>query len=104
MDDFWGFETQDDELEGGGIQVTGNYKGKANTIQQVRTNIEKVISILSSIHCLNLHAIYGDYHDEKVDSDHVVIFNDEIQLIAHEIICTNVLNCITIGLNLFTAV
>ena len=68
-DDVGGFETPDAELDGGGIQVTGNYRGKAKTIQQVRDDIEKVMSILPGKQRLNLHAIYGDFQGDKVDRD-----------------------------------
>ena len=34
-DDVGGFETPDAELSGGGIQVTGNYPGKAGTASEI---------------------------------------------------------------------
>ena len=37
------------------------------------------------------------------DSDHVVIYNDEIQSIAHEIVRCNALNRVNIGLDYFDA-
>ena len=45
-DDVGGFETPDAELGGGGIQVTGNYPGKAGTIQEMRQDLDKVMSLL----------------------------------------------------------
>ncbi len=45
-DDVAGFETPDAELGGGGIQVTGNYPWKAKTINELRSDIEKVMSLL----------------------------------------------------------
>ena len=72
-DDVGGFETPDAELEGGGIQVTGNYHGKARTIQQVRADIEKVMSMLPGKQRLNLHAIYGDFQGDKVDRDQIEV-------------------------------
>ncbi|MDR3626964.1 MAG: L-rhamnose isomerase [Ignavibacteriaceae bacterium] len=72
-DDVGGFETPDAELSGGGIQVTGNYPGKARTIEQLKADIEKVISLLPGKQRLNLHAIYGDFKGEKVDRDQIEV-------------------------------
>ncbi|MGA9118746.1 MAG: L-rhamnose isomerase [Bacteroidota bacterium] len=72
-DDVGGFETPDAELGGGGIQVTGNYPGKARTIEQVKMDIEKVMSLLPGKQRLNLHAIYGDFKGEKVDRDRIEV-------------------------------
>src|ERR1039458_2123878 len=57
-DDVCGFESSDATLEGGGIQATGNYPGKAKTIGQVRQDIEMVSSLLPGKQRLNLHAMY----------------------------------------------
>jgi L-rhamnose isomerase len=70
-DDVGGFETPDSELSGGGIQATGNYPGKARSVDQVRQDIEKVMSLLPGKQRLNLHAIYGDFKGEKVDRDQI---------------------------------
>ncbi len=72
-DDVGGFETPDAELSGGGIQVTGNYPGKARTIDELRSDIEKVLSLLPGKQRLNLHAIYGDFKGERVDRDQIEI-------------------------------
>jgi len=72
-DDVAGFETPDAELGGGGIQVTGNYPGKAKTIVQLRQDIEKVLSLVPGNQRINLHAIYGDFQSEKVDRDQIEI-------------------------------
>jgi len=72
-DDVAGFETPDAELGGGGIQVTGNYPWKAKTINELRSDIEKVMSLLPGKQRLNLHAIYGDFKGEKVDRDKIEI-------------------------------
>lgn len=72
-DDVGGFETPDAELGGGGIQVTGNYPGKARTIQQLRQDLEKVMSLLPGKQRLNLHAIYGDFQSTKVDRNQIDI-------------------------------
>lgn len=70
-DDVGGFETADSELSGGGIQVTGNYPGKARNVAELRLDLEKVYSIIPGEHRLNLHAIYGDFKGEKVDRDQI---------------------------------
>ena len=70
-DDVSGFETPDAELGGGGIQVTGNYPGKARTIEQLRRDIEKVTSLLPGKQRINLHAMYGDFKNERVDRDKI---------------------------------
>ncbi|WP_319481496.1 L-rhamnose isomerase [uncultured Draconibacterium sp.] len=71
-DDVGGFETADGELSGG-IQATGNYPGKATTIEQMRTDLEKVLALLPGKQRLNLHAIYGDFQGEKVDRDEIEV-------------------------------
>lgn len=72
-DDVGGFETPDAVLGGGGIQATGNYPGKARTIDQLKQDIEKVMSLLPGKQRLNLHAIYGDFNGEKVDRDKIEV-------------------------------
>ncbi len=71
-DDVIGFETANSELSGG-IQATGNYPGKATTIEQLRSDIEKVLSLVPGKHRLNLHAIYGDFKGEKVDRNEIKV-------------------------------
>jgi len=68
-DDIGGFEKPDAELSGGGIQVTGNYPGKARTIDELQRDIEQVFSMMPGKHRLNLHAIYGDFRGKFVDRD-----------------------------------
>ena len=70
-DDVGGFETPDAELAGGGIQVTGNYPGKARSIGELRSDLEKVYSMLAGTHRLNLHASYGEFDGEAVDRDQI---------------------------------
>ncbi|MEZ5104821.1 MAG: L-rhamnose isomerase [Draconibacterium sp.] len=72
-DDVVGFETPDATLSGGGIQATGNYPGKATTIEQVKADLEKVMSLLPGKQRLNLHAFYGDFQGEKVDRDQIEV-------------------------------
>ncbi len=72
-DDVGGSETPDAELSGGGIQATGNYPGKATSIAEMRTDLEKVLSLLPGKQRLNLHAFYGDFGGEFVDRDQIEI-------------------------------
>jgi L-rhamnose isomerase len=68
-DDVGGFEKGSTSLEGGGIQVTGNYPGKARTPDELRTDLEKTYSLIPGRHRLNLHAIYGEFGGKKIDRD-----------------------------------
>jgi L-rhamnose isomerase len=66
-DDVGGFEKPNAVLSGGGIQATGNYPGKARTIDELRADIEKVLSLVPGKHRLNLHACYADLGGKKVE-------------------------------------
>ena len=67
-DDVGGFERPDAALGGGGLQVTGNYPGKARNVAEARQDYEKVMSLLPGTHRLNLHASYGEF-DTFIDRD-----------------------------------
>lgn len=69
-DDVCGFEERGGSLSGG-IQVTGNYPGRARNIDEVRTDILKAKSFIPGSHRLNLHAIYGDFQGKAVDRDEI---------------------------------
>ena len=69
-DDVTGFENQGGSLTGG-IQVTGNYPGRARTIDEVRADILKATSLIAGKHRLSLHEIYGDFQGKQVDRDEV---------------------------------
>jgi len=69
-DDVSGFENQGGELTGG-IQVTGNYPGKARTMDELRADVLKAQSLIAGNHRLSLHEIYGDFQGRKVDRDEV---------------------------------
>lgn len=68
-DDVKGFMNPDGELTGG-ISVTGNYPGAAQTPSQLRQDLEKAYSLIPGKHKLNLHAIYLDT-EEKVDLNEI---------------------------------
>lgn len=70
-DDVQGFESTGDLS--GGIQVNGNYPGKARNIDELRADLLKVTSLLGGSHRINLHEIYGEFGGEKVDRDQVEI-------------------------------
>ncbi|MDR3246653.1 MAG: L-rhamnose isomerase [Prevotellaceae bacterium] len=69
-DDVTGFEVSEN-LGGGGIQATGNYPGKARNIGELRSDIEKVLTLVGGKHRLNLHEIYGDFQGKAIDRDQV---------------------------------
>ena len=69
-DDVKGFEISEGDLTGG-IQATGNYPGSSRTIEELRADIEKVLTLIPGKHRLNLHAIYGDFAGEFVDRDQI---------------------------------
>ena len=68
-DDVMGFESQ--AGLSGGIQTTGNYPGRARTIDEVRADLEFVNSLLAGTQRVNLHEIYGDFGGRFVDRDQV---------------------------------
>jgi L-rhamnose isomerase len=70
-DDVGGFEKPNAELSGGGIQVTGNYPGKARTIAELQADAHKAFSLIPGKHRFNLHAIYGDFGGNLVDRDQI---------------------------------
>ncbi|MEA4949136.1 MAG: L-rhamnose isomerase, partial [Petrimonas sp.] len=69
-DDVSGFENPDGELTGG-IQTTGNYPGKAGSIDELKKDIEKVLTLIPGKHRLSLHAIYGDFGEKFVDRNQI---------------------------------
>ena len=68
-DDVMGFESN--AGLSGGIQTTGNYPGRARTIDEVRTDLEFVNTLLAGTQRVNLHEIYGDFDGKFVDRDQV---------------------------------
>ncbi|HZL76926.1 MAG TPA: L-rhamnose isomerase [Bacteroidales bacterium] len=72
-DDVGGFEKPGAELGGGGIQVTGNFPGKAKTIEQMRKDLDVVMSLIPGEQRLNLHAIYGEFGGKFVDRNKIEV-------------------------------
>jgi len=60
---------------------------------------DKISSMLLFVDELMLHVSRG----VRWDSDHVVILNDEINLLTHEVIRANALNRVNVGLDFFDA-
>ncbi|MCP4608090.1 MAG: L-rhamnose isomerase [Planctomycetes bacterium] len=58
-DDVGGFDKAQETL-GGGIMATGAYSGKARTADELRTDLEKALSLIPGNHRLNLHAMYAE--------------------------------------------
>jgi L-rhamnose isomerase len=71
-DDVGGFESPGATL-GSGLAVTGNYPGKARTIDELRQDIETAMRLIPGQHRLNLHAIYGDFSSNKADRNAIDI-------------------------------
>ncbi|MBA4603355.1 L-rhamnose isomerase [Thermoactinomyces mirandus] len=69
-DDIEGFEVTKRELSGG-IDVTGNYPGKAGTPEELRADLEKALSLIPGKHRVNLHAIYAETDGEAVERDQI---------------------------------
>ena len=69
-DDVIGFEKTGGTLSGG-IQTTGNYPGKAKTIDELKKDIEFVLSMLPGKHKLNIHALYLDNKGKFVDRNEI---------------------------------
>src|SRR5436305_14840942 len=67
-DDVGGFEGTGQEL-GGGLAVTGNYPGRARTPDELRSDLDKTLSLLPGAHRLNLHASYAETGGQKVERD-----------------------------------
>jgi L-rhamnose isomerase len=70
-DDVGGCERSDAVLSGGGIQATGNYPGKATNLREIRQDLDKVYSLIPGKHRINLHAIYGDFENHRVERDRI---------------------------------
>jgi len=68
-DDVVGFEKSSTPLSGGGILATGSYFGRARSIQELRNDLEKALSLIPGKNRINLHSIYGDFNNNFVERD-----------------------------------
>lgn len=67
-DDIVGFEVNKSKLSGG-IDVTGNYPGKARSPKELRADLEQALSLIPGHHRVNLHALYAETNGEVIDRD-----------------------------------
>ena len=74
-DDVGGFETPDATLGCGGIQATGNFPGKARSVDELRADIDEALKYIPGKTRINLHAIYGEFFGKKVDRDEISFDN-----------------------------
>ena len=65
-DDVGGFENTGQEL-GGGLAVTGRYPGKARTPDELRSDLDRTLTLLPGSHRLNLHASYAETGGRQVE-------------------------------------
>jgi len=71
-DDVGGFEGHSG-FGGGGTQATGNYPGKARTLEELRADLDKAISLIPGKLRLNLHASYADFRGKKIERDALTV-------------------------------
>jgi L-rhamnose isomerase len=69
-DDVQGFENAGNAI-GGGLAVTGNYPGKAQTPDELRADFEMALRMIPGRHRFSLHASYGEFGGKKVDRDEI---------------------------------
>ncbi len=72
-DDVGGFEKAEATRAGGGTLVTGNYPGRARTIEELQADLDQVLKLVPGKKRLNLHASYGDFRVRKADRDGITI-------------------------------
>lgn len=69
-DDVGGFE-EAGSLAGSGLAATGNYPGKARTLDELRRDLDAAYKLIPGKHRLNLHASYGDFGGRKTERNAV---------------------------------
>lgn len=72
-DDVGGFENVGGDLAGSGLAATGNYPGKARTIDELRADYDKALSLIPGKHRVNLHASYLDNSGQFVDRHEIAV-------------------------------
>lgn len=68
-DDVTGFEKSGESLSGG-IMATGSYPGRARTGEELRSDMERAMSLIPGKLKANVHAMYLE-SDKKVDRDEI---------------------------------
>ncbi len=69
-DDVGGFEHPGAAV-GGGLAVTGGFPGKARTPDELRSDLQKALSLIPGRHRVSLHASYGEFKRRKTDRDEI---------------------------------
>lgn len=67
-DDVTGFEQREGGLSGG-IATTGNYPGKARNADELRRDLDKMLSFIGGRHRISLHASYAETGSDRVERD-----------------------------------
>lgn len=70
-DDVTGFENLQNGLTGG-IQTTGNYPGKARNAEELRADMDMMLSLIPGAKKINIHASYLESNGKKVDRDAIL--------------------------------
>jgi len=68
-DDVRGLESQEGELDAGGIQATGNYPGAARTGDEIRQDFDLAARLMPGKVKFNIHAMYAETGGKRVDRD-----------------------------------
>jgi L-rhamnose isomerase len=68
-DDVRGLETHAGGVDSGGIMATGAYPGRARNGDEMRADLDLVLSLLPGRQRLNLHAFYAETGSRRVDRD-----------------------------------
>jgi L-rhamnose isomerase len=70
-DDVGGFEKAVASQAGGGTLVTGNYPGRATTLEQLQEDLDQALALIPGAKRLNLHSSYGDFRSKKADRNEI---------------------------------
>ena len=68
-DDVRGLEAPMEGIDSGGIMATGAYPGRARNGDEMRADLDLVLSLLPGRQRLNLHAFYAETGGKRVDRD-----------------------------------
>jgi len=68
-DDVAGFEVTAGAIAGGGLLATGNYPGRARNGDELRQDLDKVMTLVPGTNRVNLHAFYAETEGQVVERD-----------------------------------
>ncbi|MCL5070322.1 MAG: L-rhamnose isomerase [Actinobacteria bacterium] len=72
LDDVMGFEVENASLPSGGVISIGNYPGRSRNIEEYRSDLEKVLSLVPGLHKkISLQANEGDYKGRLADRNDI---------------------------------